>query len=58
MCEYITTPHTADSMVPYYLYMMPVCGLGKEAPSFGHMLCRLLGEQSTGWFLAKNAFFC
>lgn len=33
-------------MVPYYLYMMPVCGLGKEAPSFGRMqLCAV----QTAW---------
>lgn len=40
MHEYITTPHNAGYIVPSYLYLMSVCELGKEAPSFGQMqLC-------------------
>lgn len=46
MADYIRTPPTAGCMVPNYLYMMPGCGLGKEAPSFAWLqLCAV----QTAW---------
>lgn len=37
MHECIAAPYTAGYTAPYYLYMMPLCGLGKEAPFFGQL---------------------
>lgn len=46
MPDYTRTPPTDECMVPYYLCMVPGCGLGKEAPSFARLqLCAV----ETAW---------